>query len=114
MEANRRAAHAQSIGLTLYPTYPAGSFRNVSMYPYGYQNGGDWTWFGARMVHALLEAGLLEQAYEALGPMLDRVIANGAFHEWYTPAGEPMGSGMFRGEAGVLFTAIEMMRDAVE
>ena len=46
--------------------------------------------------------------------MLDRVIANGAFHEWYTPAGEPMGAGMFRGEAGVLFTAIEMMRDAVE
>ena len=66
------------------------------------------------MVHALLEAGLLEQAYEERGPMLDRVIANGAFHEWYTPAGEPMGSGMFRGEAGVLFTAIEMMRDAVE
>lgn len=113
MKENQQAAHAQTIGLTVYPTYPAGYFKNVSMYPYGYQNGGDWTWFGARMVHALVKAGKLEQAYEALTPMLDRVIANNAFNEWYTPAGEPMGSGTFKGEAGVLYTAIQMLRNAV-
>ena len=50
-----KRAYAQTIGLTLYPTYPAGSFKGVGMYPYGYQNGGDWTWFGARMIHALTE-----------------------------------------------------------
>ena len=50
-----KRAHAQTICLTLYPTYPAGSFKGVGMYPYGYQNGGDWTWFGARMIHALTE-----------------------------------------------------------
>ena len=50
-----KRAHAQTIGLTLYPTYPAGSFKGVGMYPYGYQHGGDWTWFGARMIHALTE-----------------------------------------------------------
>lgn len=113
MKENQQAAHAQTIGLTVYPTYPAGYFKNVSMYPYGYQNGGDWTWFGARMVHALVKAGKIEQAYEALTPMLDRVIANNAFNEWYTPAGEPMGSGTFKGEAGVLYTAIQMLRNAV-
>lgn len=114
MEQNRRLAHAQTIGLTIYPTYPAGYFRNVSMYPYGYQNGGDWTWFGARMAEALARMGLCEEAYEALVPMLDRVVENRAFYEWYTPAGEPMGSGTFRGEAGVLFSAIEALREAVE
>ena len=55
MLENMKRAHAQTIGLTLYPTYPAGSFKGVGMYPYGYQNGGDWTWFGARMIHALTE-----------------------------------------------------------
>lgn len=114
MLENQKAAHAQTIGLTIYPTYPAGFFQNKSMYPYGYQNGGDWTWFGARMVHALIKAGLVEEAYEALSPMLDRVIENEAFNEWYTPAGEPMGSGTFRGEAGVLFTAIELLREATD
>lgn len=114
MEQNRRAAHAQTIGLTIYPTYPAGYFRNVSMYPYGYQNGGDWTWFGARMVEAMARMGLLEEAYAALEPMLERIIENQAFYEWYTPAGEPMGSGTFRGEAGVLFSAIEALREAVK
>lgn len=33
-----------------FPPYPEGFFQNKGMYPYGYQNGGDWTWFGARMI----------------------------------------------------------------
>ena len=43
MLENVEKAHAQTIGLTMYPTYPTGSFQNVGMHPYGYQNGGDWT-----------------------------------------------------------------------
>ena len=31
--------------------------------------------------------------------------------EWYTPAGEPMGSGTFRGEAGVLYYANHLLRE---
>jgi hypothetical protein len=102
MLENQKAAHAQTIGLTMYPTYPAGAFESKGMYPYGYQNGGDWTWFGARMIQALIENGMIEEAYTELEPMLTRVIENNSFNEWYTPAGEPMGSGTFRGEAGVL------------
>lgn len=97
-------------GLTLYPTYPAGYFKGVGMYPYGYQNGGDWTWFGARMIHALTENGMIAEAYEELLPMLERVVENNGFNEWYTPAGEPMGSGTFRGEAGVLYKANALLR----
>jgi hypothetical protein len=46
--------------------------------------------------------------------MLDRVIANGKFHEWYGIDGKPKGSGDFRGEAGVLAKAVVMLRQWAE
>ncbi|MNI70624.1 hypothetical protein D3C73_1264480 [compost metagenome] len=76
------------------------------MGPYSYQNGGDWTWFGGRMVTQLIRYNLLAEAKEALDPMLARVISNNGFYEWYTPDNKPKGSSSFRGEAGVLWTAI--------
>ena len=111
MLENVKKAHAQTIGLTLYPTYPHGYFKNTGMYPYGYQNGGDWTWFGARMIMGLIEYGFVKEAYDELQPMLERIIENQGFNEWYTPAGEPMGSGTFRGEAGVLYKCNKMLRE---
>jgi hypothetical protein len=81
------------------------------MYPYGYQNGGDWTWFGARMIMGLIDNGFIAEAYNELQPMLARVVENNGFYEWYTPAGEPMGSGTYRGEAGVLYKCNQMLRE---
>ena len=109
MEANVRAAGAASIGLTLYPPYPDFAFQNPAMVPWGYQNGGDWTWFGARLIPALMRYGLAREAYEQLLPMTDRVVANDGFFEWYTRENEPRGSGTFRGSAGVLYTAVEAL-----
>lgn len=114
MLENMQKAHAKTIGLTLYPTYPPGYFKNTMLYPYGYQNGGDWTWFGARMIMGLIENGFIAEAYELLQPMLSRAVENKGFYEWYTPAGEPMGSGTYRGEAGVLYKCITMLRDWAE
>lgn len=111
MLENQKKAHAETIGLTVYPPYPAGYFKGISMYPYGYQNGSDWTWFGARMIQALVQYDMIPEAYDELQPMLKRVVENQGFNEWYTPAGEPKGSGTFRGEAGVLYKAIQMLRD---
>lgn len=111
MEENRRAAGAQTVGLTMYPPYPEGFFRNPGMYPYGYQNGGDWTWFGARMVEALVKYGFYREAYEALRPMLQRIVDNNGFYEWYRPDGTPEGSGTFRGEAGVIYRAVHALRN---
>ena len=108
MIANVRASGAGSIGLTLYPPYPKGFFENESMVPYGYQNGGDWTWFGGRMIQALIQYGFVEEAYEQIQPMVKRVKANDGFYEWYTVDNEPRGSGTFRGSAGVLYKAIQM------
>jgi hypothetical protein len=111
MIANVKASGAGSIGLTMYPPYPAGTFRNTGMYPYGYQNGGDWTWFGGRMIQQLVRYGFVEEAVANLQPMVDRVEKNNGFYEWYTVTNEPKGSGTFRGEAGVLYTAILMLED---
>lgn len=111
MVANVKAAPAQSIGLTLYPCYPEGFFLNPGMGPYSYQNGGDWTWFGARTISALVEYGYVQEAYDELQPMLQRVIDNNGFFEWYTIDGQPKGSGTFRGSAGVLYTAIHDLRN---
>jgi glycogen debranching enzyme len=114
MRQNVEAANAATIGLTLYPPYPEGFFLNPGMYPYGYQNGGDWTWFGGRMIQQLIRHGFVEEAYIEAKPMFERVIENDGFYEWYTPENEPMGSGTFRGSAGVLFTAIELFEEWAE
>jgi len=102
---------APSIGLTVYPPYPEGFFQNKAMYPYGYQNGGDWTWFGGRMIQQLIQNGLVYEAYEEIQPMIHRVIENNGFYEWYKRDGTAAGSGHFRGSAGVLAKAIEMFND---
>ena len=117
-EANARmldnvaAAGAQSVGLTLYPAYPSGTFANPMMGAWQYQNGGDWTWFGARWIQALVKYGYLHEAYDELRPMLQRVADQGGFYEWYKMDGTPVGSGTYRGAAGVLYLADEMLRAA--
>jgi hypothetical protein len=110
MEDNVRKANASSIGLTIYPPYPLGYFKNPQLTaPYTYQNGGDWCWFGGRMIQQLIRYEHIEDAYRNLLPMLERVERVGDFHEWWTPDNQPRGSAQFRGSAGVLGEAIEML-----
>ncbi len=98
-----------TIGITVYPPYPVAEFPNMK--PYTYQNGGDWTWFGGRMINALVAHNKIQEAYQELIPMVDRAIAHKGFYEWYhVQTGEAKGSGDFRGEAGVLFDAIESLK----
>ena len=111
MRENMRRSGAATIGLTMYPPYPAGLFKNKAMGPYSYLNGGDWTWFGARMVRQLTQNGCVEQSYRELVPMLDRVLKHDGFFEWWTPSNDPRGSGKFRGSAGVLIEAIHELRE---
>ncbi|WP_367866197.1 hypothetical protein [Pedobacter sp. WC2423] len=98
-----------TIGFTVYPPYPESEFPN--MLPYSYQNGGDWTWFGGRMISGLITHKLVKEAYAELMPMVDRAIVHKGFYEWYNvQTGEAKGSGDFRGEAGVLFDAVESLK----
>jgi hypothetical protein len=104
-----KQAGGPSIGLTLYPPYPDKFFANPIMNPvYSYQNGGDWTWFGGRMIQQLIRYGFIGEAYREIYPMVKRVKDNNGFYEWYSIDNKPRGSGTFRGEAGVLYTAIKM------
>ncbi len=127
MLENVRRSGAPSIGLTIYPPYPKGFFKNQqTSVPYTYQNGGDWTWFGGRMIQQLVANGFVQEAYDEIRPMINRVLTNKGFHEWYArkwfeikwdgvrwygAGGKPFGSGDFRGEAGVLAKAIHMLRE---
>ncbi len=112
MKENVAQSGAPTIGLTLYPPYPDGIIKDSKTNrPYIYQNGGDWTWFGGRMVQQLVANGFVSEANEAIRPMIDRVLANNKFYEWYGRDGKPNGSGDFRGEAGVLAKAVKMLRD---
>jgi cellobiose phosphorylase len=110
MRSNVVAAGASSIGLTVYPPYPQGTFKARGMKPYGYQNGGDWCWFGGRMIQQLIRQGFAAEAYVELKPMTDRVVRTGDFHEWWSRDNQPRGSARFRGSAGVLGKAIEMLQ----
>jgi len=53
----------------------------------------------------------MDEAYEQVQPMVKRVKDNNGFYEWYSVNNEPRGSGTFRGEAGVLFSAIVMFEE---
>ncbi len=110
MLANVKASGMPSIGLTVYPTYPAGFFPVGMKTPFNYQNGGDWTWFGGRMIQQLILNGFVAEAYQEVRPMLDRVIVNGDFYEWYGPGCVPSGSAEFKGSAGVLCKAIALLK----
>lgn len=110
MDDDVRNAHAATIGLTMYPPYPLGYFKNPGMTkPYTYQNGGDWTWFGGRMVQDLIDEGDIADAYREIRPMIDRVVRVGGFYEWWTPDDQPRGSAGFRGSAGVLGYDIDLL-----
>lgn len=110
--AASKEKHA-TIGITVYPPYPVEEFPNMPAYQY--QNAGDWTWFGGRMIGALVNLGLVNEAYEELLPMIDRTLANKGFFEWYeVRTGAPKGSGEFRGEAGVLYDAIALLKQWAE
>ena len=108
---NVRRSAMPSIGLTIYPPYPDGFFHGGMAKPYVYQNGGDWTWFGGRMIQQLVANGYVAEAYDEIRPMIDRVIMNKGFFEWYGPGGVPSGSGHFKGSAGVLCKAIAMLEE---
>lgn len=102
---------APTIGLTLYPVYPEGIYKNsTASKPYTYQNGGDWAWFGARMIRQLIKNGYVSEAYAELQPMITRTLRDQHFYEWYSRDNKPNGSSDFKGSAGELGSAIEELK----
>lgn len=111
MIKNKIDSGSGTVGVSLYPSYPAGFFQNKDYMgaEYVYQNGGDWPWFGGRIIQQMVAHGQVATAYQELAPMLDRVLRDDAFFEWYTREGIAQGSGEYRGTAGQLANAIDMI-----
>ncbi len=131
LEAVRRAG-AASIGFSPWPPYPEKCYAAKGIQPWGYANGGDWTWWGAQTAAAYARAGYVAEAHAALLPMVERVLRDREFFEWYDrhnqPAGKikaapsaatagqgwgalALGAAQFRGAAGTLVLAIDLLRD---
>jgi hypothetical protein len=112
MIQNKIDSKSGSIGVTLFPSYPTGFFKNTDWIgsEYQYQNGGDWDWFGARTIQQMIVNGQPDLAYQELIPMLDRILKDDGFYEWYTPDGIPKGSKDYRGSAGQIVIAIDMLK----
>ena len=108
-----KAGGLMTVGLTIYPPYPG----DPTMPEWSYQNGGDWAWFGGRVVLALVKNGLLAEARHTITPMARRVLAHSSpgqagFYEWWGKDGSPQGSNNFHGAAGVLGAAIKELQAA--
>ncbi|NBJ83235.1 hypothetical protein D5274_16325 [bacterium 1XD42-94] len=96
-----------TISGSVLPPYPEGAFsHNAVSTPYSYQNGGQWDWFGARLVTAMYELGYTELADQKLEEIAKKICSNKEINEWESPDGIPLGSKNFAGAAGVLAQAI--------
>lgn len=111
MIRNKVDSGSGTVGVTLYPSYPAGFFAYTYWMgqEYYYQNGGDWPWFGGRIIQQMVAHGQAQLAYQELGPMLDRVLRDDGFFEWYSRDGKGQGSAEYRGSAGQIAKAIDML-----
>jgi hypothetical protein len=120
LAAYPNATNAPPAGPNLPPA-PGGwnGWGNGNMKPGLYQNAGDWTWIGARMVQQLIKHSMLNDAMKELRPFVDRVCDDGDFREWYDPQLATPGQGkwkasgasVFHGSAGELGTAIKMLHE---
>lgn len=91
----------------LLPPYPARFFRHPMMDdPYEYQNGGQWDWFGGRLVAAMFESGYSQEATLRLLEIARKNLERGCFYEWDTREGYGQGSLNYAGSAGALALAI--------
>jgi hypothetical protein len=106
-EDRRRRFAVSTIAGTLLPPYRAGLFAHPAMRePWSYQNGGQWDWFGARLVLAAFEHGQSALARRWLGELARKADRSGGLYEWHTRSGEGRGSATYAGSAGVLAAAV--------
>ena len=106
-EARRRRYAVSTIAGTLLPPYPAGFFAHpILREPWSYQNGGQWDWFGARLVLAAFQHGESAMARRWLGELARKAERSRGLYEWHTRTGEGRGSAAYAGSAGVLAAAL--------
>jgi hypothetical protein len=105
--ARQKSYGLSTISGSLLPPYPKGIFKHPMMDdPYEYQNGGQWDWFGAKLVKGMFERGFSRTAGQKLLEIAKKNAANKGLYEWDTPAGRGQGSAYYSGSAGSLALAL--------
>jgi hypothetical protein len=105
--ARQKACGLSTVGGVLLPPYPRGVFKHPLVdEPYEYQNGGQWDWFGGRLVLALFLNGFSRTAADKLLEIAAKDLANGGLFEWDDRQGSARGSDFYAGSAGSLARAI--------
>jgi len=103
----RQPQGISTVSGTLLPPYPAGVFKHPLLdQPFEYQNGGQWDWFGGRLILAMFENGLGREARSRLLEIIRKNESNRGFFEWDDREGVGRGSDMFCGSAGSLALAV--------
>lgn len=103
----QKKGNISTISGVLYPPYPAGFFKHPAMDEmYEYQNGGQWDWFGGRLISAMFDRGFSSLAKKNLLEIIRKNISNGGLFEWDTREGDGRGSDDYSGSAGSLALAL--------
>jgi cellobiose phosphorylase len=95
-----------TISGVLLPPYPKGFFRHPALDDYfEYQNGGQWDWFGGRLLLAMYQYNYPD-ATSQLQKIANKAIKNQDIYEWDSVIGEGKGSKFYSGSAAVIGRAI--------
>jgi hypothetical protein len=105
--AKQKEFSVSTISGSILPPYPKGFFKHPMMDdPFEYQNGGQWDWFGGKLVYAMFERGFSRTAREKLIEIAKKNAANKGLYEWDSPDGRGRGSAFYSGSAGSLSKAL--------
>jgi hypothetical protein len=105
--SRRKEFRVSTISGVLLPPYPRGAFAHPMVdEPFEYQNGGQWDWFGGKLVLAMFREGAAAAAAGELGAIAGKDAAHGGLFEWDAPDGAGRGSARFSGSAGSLARAL--------
>lgn len=103
----RRAHGMPTVSGVLLPPYPDGFFKHPIMArAFTYQNGGQWDWWGGRLVLAAFERGHAVFARRELARMAEQAARNKGLHEWASRDGKGQGSATYAGTAAALGSAV--------
>ncbi|MCK4819465.1 hypothetical protein KA005_27075, partial [bacterium] len=91
-----------TISGVLLPPYPKDFFKNPAIDDYfEYQNGGQWDWFGGRLVLQMF-LNDTPRAFAKLKEICQKAFLNKGFFEWDTMDGKGQGSSHFVGSAATI------------
>jgi len=106
-ERRRRRYGVSTIAGALLPPFPTGFFVHPALRAeWTYQNGGQWDWFGGRLLLAAFRSGEAARARAGLTDIARKASLNRGLYEWHTREGEGRGSASYAGSAGALGAAL--------